>query len=107
MEGLSLSIHVYFLLDDPFEKLLNSVGFDLCGTCSSMLYSVLASFLRNALKTTAPNFSKSAVILMYIRFRSSTLLTAGFVVQKIFRQMQKCNLFLFVRLFVFKTSKDC
>lgn len=69
MEGLSLSIHVYFLLDVPFEKLLNDVEFSLCGTRSSMSCSVLASFLRDALKY-APNFSESVVILMYIRFRS-------------------------------------
>lgn len=60
-----------------------------------VLYSLHS---RVTLSKTAQNFSTSAVILMYIRFRSSAQLTAGFGDQKIFRQMQKCN-FLFFLLF--------
>lgn len=49
MEGLSLSVHLYFLLDDPLEKLLTYVGLNLCRTHSSMSCSILASFPCNAL----------------------------------------------------------
>lgn len=51
VEGLSLSIHVYFLLDDPIEKLLNDVGFDLLRDLQQhVVFCTRASFLRIALK---------------------------------------------------------
>lgn len=88
-----------------FEKLLSNVGFDLCGTRSSMSCSVLASFLRNALKYGTELFKECSDSHVHNAFRSSTQLTAGFGDQKIFRQMQKCNLFCFY--FLFKTSNEC
>lgn len=70
-----MSIHVYFLLDDPFEKLLNDVGFrsfaGLAAACR-VLYSLHSCV---SLSKMAPNFSKSAVILMYITL--SLLYTAN------------------------------
>lgn len=67
------------------------------GLACRVLYSLHSCVTQSK---TAPNFSKCAVILMYICFRSSTQLTAGFGDQKISRQMQKCNpffLFLFLK----------
>ena len=75
MEGLSLSIHVYFLLDDPFEKLLKRCWVrSLAGLAAAccVLYSLHSCV---SLSKMAPNFSKSAVILMYITL--SLLYTAN------------------------------
>lgn len=98
LEGLFFCPFVYIFYSMILLKLSHhhhTFGFDLCGTQSSSSMScssVLASFLPNGLKNKHRTF-QSAVVLMYIRFRSSTQLTAGFGDQKIFRQMQKCNLF--------------
>lgn len=66
----------------------------------SQQHVVFCTCFHSCFSKTAPNFSKSAEIFMYIRFRSSTQLTARFGDQNIFRQMQKCNLFFFLSFFL-------